>query len=266
MKGSSGLLASPRRRRRAARVAVLLVVAGAVAFGITRLTLNENVRDKEVFQKGKPVVTGNQKPVPLAKADRRKIGKTLVAFVRDGVAQRNLNAAYDLVTPNFRGGTTREQWRRGSSPIYVYPAVTRGVAGNWRVNYSYRRDVGVALMLSSTRPRKVGQIIFHAELRQQRGAWRVDTFSPMATFTPIGVGRQHETGPADYTGGSRADLRADKAALSPLWIVVPLSLLALIVLVPLGIMLAGRMRDRRAARAHEATLPKTLPPLPIRRS
>jgi hypothetical protein len=38
------------------------------------------------------------------------------------------------------------------------------------------------------------------------------------------------------------------------------------VLVPLGIMLAGRMRDRRAARAHEATLPKTLPPLPIRRS
>ena len=112
MKGSSGLLASPRRRRRAARVAAFLVVASALAFGITRLTLNENVRDKEVFQKGKPVVTGNQKPVPLTKADRREINETLVAFVRDGVAQRNLNAAYDLVTPNFRGGTTREQWRR----------------------------------------------------------------------------------------------------------------------------------------------------------
>lgn len=94
----------------------------------------------------------------------------------------------------------------------------------------------------------------------------MDTFSPMATFTPIGVGRQHETGPADYTGGSRADLSADKGALSPLWIVVPLALLGLIVLVPLGIALAARMRDRRAARAYETTLPKTLPPLPTRRS
>jgi hypothetical protein len=266
MKGSSQLLASPRRRRRLARVAVFLVVAGAVAFGITRLTLNEGVHEKEVFQPGKPVVTGNQKTVRLSRADRREIGKTLVAFVRDGVAQRNPIAAYDLVTSDFRGGTTRAQWRAGSSPVYVYPAVTRGVGGNWRVDYSYRRDVGVALMLSSTRPRKVGQIIFHAELLKERGRWRVDTFSPMATFTPIGVGRQRETGPADYTGGSRADLRADKGALSPLWIVVPLALLGLIVLVPLGIVLAARMRDRRAARAYEATLPKTLPPLPIRRN
>ena len=152
MKGSSQLLASPRRRRRLARVTVLLLVAGAVAFGVTRLTLNEGVHDKEVFQPGKPVVTGNQKTVPLRKADRREIGKTLVAFVRDGVAQRNPIAAYDLVTSNFRGGTTRAQWRTGSSPVYVYPAVTGGVGGNWRVDYSYRRDVGVALMLSSTRP------------------------------------------------------------------------------------------------------------------
>ena len=35
-------------------------------------------------------------------------------------------------------------------------------------------------------------------------------------------------------------------------------------LTPLGAYL--RLRDRRVARAHEATLPKTLPPLPTRRS
>src|SRR6188472_3409848 len=105
MKGSH-LLDSPRRRRRLARVAVLLVVAGAVAFGITRLTLNEDVKPKEVFQKGKPVST-ESKPVPLSKADRKEIGRTLVAFVAEGVAQRDPAAAYDLVTPNFRGGTTK---------------------------------------------------------------------------------------------------------------------------------------------------------------
>jgi len=178
---------------------VLLAAAGAVAFGVTRLTLSQNVHAKEVFQPGKPVST-SQKPVRLSRADRREIGRTMVAFVRDGVAQGNLTAAYDLVTPAFRGGTTRAQWGKGASPVYVYPAVTRGIAGNWRVDYSYRDDVGVALMLSSTRPRKVGQIIFHAELYRRGGSWLVDSFAPVATFTPIGVGRQHETGPADFTG------------------------------------------------------------------
>jgi hypothetical protein len=264
MKGFSQLLASPRRRRRLARVAVFLVVAGAVAFGVTRLTLNQSVHEQEVFQPGKPVST-TQKPVLLSKADRRTIGRTMVAFVRNGVAQQNLTAAYDLVTPDFRGGTTRAQWRKGASPVYTYPAVTRGISGNWRVDYSYPGDVGVALMLSSTHPRKVGQVIFHAELIKQRGRWLVDAFEPVATFTPIGVGRQHETGPADFTGGSRAEVRAQKAALNILWIVVPLSLLGLVVLVPLGFLVASRLRDRRVLRAHEAMRSKSLPPLPVRR-
>jgi hypothetical protein len=266
MKGSSQLLASPRRRRRVARVAVFLAVAGAAAFGITRLTLNQGVHEKEVFQPGKPAVAGSQKPVRLTKADRSEIGRTLVAFVRDGVAQGNLGSAYDLVTPAYRGGTTRSQWRKGQAPLYVYPAVTRGISGNWRVDYAYRGQVGVALMLSSTRPKKVGQVIVHAELRRRRGNWLVDNFAPVATFTPIGVGRQHETGPADYAGGSPADTRADQAALSPLWIVVPASVIALFLLVPLGFVIASRLRDRRAARAFEALHPKTLPPLPTRRS
>jgi hypothetical protein len=84
----------------------------------------------------------------------------------------------------------------------------------------------------------------------------------VATFTPIGVGRQRETGPADYTGGSRPELRADKAALSPLWIVVPAGMIGLALLVPLGFVLVSRRRDRRAARVYET---KTLPPLPVRR-
>jgi hypothetical protein len=266
MKGSSQLLASPRRRRRLARIPVFLAVAGATAFGITRLTLNESVHEKEVFQPGKPVMTGNQKPVRLTAADRSAIGRTLVAFVRDGVAQRNLGSAYDLVTPAYRGGTTRAQWRKGQAPLFVYPAVTRGISGNWRVDYSYRREVGVALMLSSTRPKKVGQVIVHAELRRQRGSWLVDNFAPVATFTPIGVGRQRETGPADYAGGSQTDTRADEAALSPLWIVVPAGVVGLVLLVPLGFVVASRVRDRRVARAFEALQPKRLPPLPTRRS
>ena len=93
-------------------------------------------------------------------------------------------------------------------------------------------------MLSSTRPRKVGQIIFHGELRKHRGGWLVDSFAPVATFSPIGVGRQHETGPADYTGRSRArGLFAEGGAQHPLDI-VPVGVLALVLLVPLGFVLS----------------------------
>lgn len=265
MKGSPQVLASPRRRRRLARASVLVLAAAAAAFGVSRLTLNQSVHTTEVFEPGKPVTT-EQKPVRLPRSDRQKIGRTIVAFVRNGVAQRNPAAVYDLVTPNFRGGTKREQWRKGTSPVYSYPAVTRSVAKQWRVDYSYRGDVGVALMLSSTRPKKVGQIIFHAELLKRGGSWLVDSFTPVATFTPIGVGRQHETGPADFTGGSRAELRAEHAALKPLWIVVPTGILALILLVPLSFFVVSRVRDRREARAFEAAHPKRLPPVPVRRS
>ena len=139
------------------------------------------------------------------------------------------------------------------------------VSGQWRLTYSYRGDVGVALMLHSRRPRTVGPIIFQVELLKRRGRWLVDSFAPVATFTPIGVGPQHETGPADYAGSAPGrNIHADKAALSILWIAVPAALLALSLLVPLGFMAAAGIRDRRAARAFEARLPKTLPPLPPR--
>ncbi len=266
MLGSLRLFSSPRRRRRVVRAAAFLLVAGAVAFGITRLTLNPSVEQKETFRAGRPVVTGNEKPVRLTKSDRRLIGATLARFVQDGVTGRDPAAVYDLVTPQFRGGTTRAQWRSGAAPVYSYPARTGGIAGQWRVNYAYRGEVGVALMLDSRYPKKVGQIIVHAELRERRGHWLVDSFAPVATFTPIGQGPQHETGPADYTGAANtAEARAEKAPLSVLWIVVPASVLGLALLIPLCFVVGARVRERRALRAYDAMLPKTLPPLPVRR-
>src|SRR6266542_4188141 len=216
------LLASPRRRRRAVRIAAVLAVAGGVAFGITQVPSwgDGGGGGKDVWEPGKPVVVGNQKPVRLTRAD---------------------------------------------SPIYAYSAPAGSVSRQWRLTYSYRDDVGLALMLHSRHPRKVGPIIFQVELLKRGRRWLVDSFAPVATFTPIGVGPQHETGPADYAGSAQAtDAHADEAALNPLWVAVPAALLALSLLVPLGFVAAGRIRDRRAARAFESTLPKALPPLPRR--
>jgi hypothetical protein len=261
------LLESPRRRRRMAYIAAVLAVAGGAAFGATQVP---NWGDgggaaKDVWEPGKPVIFVKQKPERLTRADRRAIGATLDRFVHTGVDGRNLSVAYGLVTRAFRGGTTRAQWVRGDSPVYPYPIAPGSVAGQWRLNYSYPGDVGAALMLHSRRPRKVGPVVFQVELLKRRGRWLVDSFAPIATFTPIGMGPQHETGPADYAGGGQGtDIHAQEASLNPLWIAVPAGVLALGLLVPLGLIAVGRVRDRRAARAFEATLPKSLPPLPRR--
>jgi hypothetical protein len=122
MAGSrSNLLASPRRRRQAARIVVLLAVAGGVAFGITQVPSwgDGGGGVKDVWEPGKPMVVGNEKPVRLVQADRHEITSTLDRFVRNGVAGRNLRAAFELVTPAFRGGTTRAQWVKWDSPVYA---------------------------------------------------------------------------------------------------------------------------------------------------
>src|SRR5919198_431320 len=254
-------LSSPRRRRRAARAGVVLAIAGGLAFGLAQVPSwgDGGGGTKDVWERGKPVVVGKEKPARLTKADRRAIEMTLGGFVRNGVDGRNLPAAYPLVTAGFRGGTARAQWTKGDSPVYPYPTPVESVSGQWRVTYSYRGDVGVALMLHSRRPRKVGPIIFQVELLKRHARWLVDSFAPVATFTPIGQGPQHETGPADYAGsGSGTDIHAETASLNPLWIAVPVALLALSLLVPLGFVIAGRIRERRAARALERPLPKSL--------
>ena len=259
------VLQSPRRRRRLRWLGVA-VVLGAIAAALIPLLRSGPRGTSEVFEPGKPVVT-EQKPVPVTPDTRRGINATLVRFVRDGVGRRNLADAYDLVTPNFRGGTTLAQWRRGASPIYAYPAPAGPVANAWHVNYSYRNDVGLALMLASRHERKVGSIIFQVELLKRGGRWLVDSFAPVATFTPAGAGPQHETGPLDYTAPSgSADLHADKAPLSALWIAIPASVVALVLLVPFSFFLITRVRERRALRAFEASRASRLPPPPARQS
>jgi hypothetical protein len=248
-------------------VAVVFAVAGGVAFGATQIPSwgDGGGGAKDEWEPGKPVVVGNQKPVRLTTADRGAITSVLDRFVRTGVDGRNLSAAYDVVTPGFRGGTTRAQWTKGDTPVYPYPAAPGSMAGRWRVTYSYRDDVGLGLMLHSRRPKKVGPVIFQVELLKRQGRWLVDSFAPVATFTPIGQGPQHETGPADYGGSAQGtDIHSEKGTLSPLWIAVPAGLLALSLLVPLVFVAVTRIRDRRAAKAIERTLPKTLPPLPRR--
>jgi hypothetical protein len=96
-------------------------------------------------------------------AERTAINRTIDAFVRDAVRHENLPAAYDLVTPQFRGGVSRRAWARGETPVYQYPA--RGTSWHgWTLDYALPNEVAFELVLAPRRGSKIDPIAFSASV------------------------------------------------------------------------------------------------------
>jgi hypothetical protein len=246
-----GLLDSPRRRRR-----VLILGAAAVAALLATLLglhfTNTAEPQKETFQRGRAQVTHEQVPKPLAAADRRAVLAVVNTFVRTAVAGKDLPAAYDLTTANLRGGVTREQWARGTTPIYPYPVFKHGA----RIAETYQNDVMVQLYLRA-RSRKIEPLGVDVELLAVgTGAnrrWLVDYYQPRETL--VTAGDRPASGPEPKDPGLGPHL-------TERWLLVPLGIFALILLVPLGL----AVRHWTTARAAEREFGKSreLPPLPPR--
>src|SRR6476620_1017885 len=108
---------SPRRRKR------VLIAAGVVGTAVLATLLglhfsNTAKPQKETFQQGRAQVTDDLVPKRLAPADRRATLSIVHRFVQEGVAGKDLAAAYDLTTASLHAGVTREQLLRGDNPIY----------------------------------------------------------------------------------------------------------------------------------------------------
>lgn len=246
-----GLLDSPRRRKRAL-VAAVVVAAALVATVVGLHFRNTAKPHKETFERGQAQVTHEQVPVRLAARDRREILSVVERFVEDGVAGKDLARAYDLSTPNLRGGLTREQWSRGDNPIYRYPVYKHGV----RIAASYRNDVMVQLYVRA-RARKVEPLGVDMELLASGSGperrWRVDYFQPRETL--VTAADQPRGGPEQKDPGIGPHL-------TERWLLVPLGIFALIILLPVGL----GVRHWAAARAAEREYGqgRALPPLPRR--
>lgn len=246
-----GLLNSPRRRRRAAILAAL-VLAGGLATLIGFLLTNTAEPQKETFERGQAQVTKEQKPRPLSAADRRAVLAVVHRFVDAGVARKDLPAAFDLSTPNFHGGLTRAQWVHGETPIYPYPVYRHGA----RIAESYQNDVMVQLYLRA-RSRSVEPLGVDVELKAVgRGTgrrWLVDYYQPRETLATAGSRARSGPEPKDPGLGPHLTQR---------WLLVPLGILLLIVLVPVGLGLRDWLAGRAAER--EQGEGRRLPPLPSR--
>lgn len=183
---------------------------------------------------------------PLTPAERAHIGVLIDRFVKDAVRRENLPAAWSLLGPGIRGGTTKAGWDSGRAvTVGEYPAKGNDFRNAWTGTVVGPGDVIVAMMFhpDSAHP-NVPQTAFKAEVIRRGSRWIVNGFYPAATF----YGGGHVEGPADFSadGGARS-VGVTHGQMSGHWFEVAVAgIAALVVLVPLGLWLRARRRSRRA--------------------
>jgi hypothetical protein len=240
-----GFLGSPRTRRRLLWVGGLLLVTAVAAAAV--VALPKGHQTKEVFRPG-AWIPSTPKDAPMTPARRRAVDLMLDTFVPAAVERKDPMRALPLVTAAFRSGTSRQEWSRGQLPVFPYDTRNRSFHA-WTLNYSYPREMSVEILLHPAQKETLGTLAFTAVLKETKGRWLVDSFVPSASFapqkkTPKILAQPDFTPFADGRGSNR---------LSAQWLLLPATVLALIVLVPIGIGLAKLHRSRRAWRDYQAS-------------
>lgn len=240
------ILLSHRWRRRLRSVgAALLVVVGIVALIVALPEERKSLEDLGgVTGRIEPVV--EQPEVPVTPAQRRAVDATLRKFVATAVTRDDPAAAWSLVTRQMRQGITREEWNRGELPVVPYPVVVPKRL-DWTVVTSYPRDLTLDLVLQPRPGSGRGAASFFVELKRNgHGRWLVDSMYAEDVFGGASDASKKKT-PATAQGD---EARGPRGKLSPLWIAVPIGLLALVVVVPAGIGLVSWRRQRAIDRRY----------------
>jgi hypothetical protein len=243
-----GLLASPRGRRRAAKLAVVLALA--VTFTILGVFYSNTspTRHSAPFT-NEPVQTVAPLPksVKFSPEDRKEVSAAAGRFIATAVFRRHLDDSYDLVVPEFHQGLTRAQWHTGSIPVMPFPANDVALM-RWSLDYSYRNRVGMRVAFLPKQTAKVGGIVYAIELKkvgsQQHHRWLVSYWAASGGTILSKSQRAAAAGPAQPP---------PKPKLGAGWILVPVvGILALILLVPTLLALRGWRARRRVQNAYAA--------------
>jgi hypothetical protein len=261
------LPSSPRVRRRLAKVGVAAVLtAGCV--GAYAVVTGDGATKAKSYPAAPPasaqaepadVPAAPQQEVRLSRRDKRAIDRTLDRFITLAVARRNPIAAFDVVGPTLRSGTTRADWLKGDVPVYPFPARDLHFH-DWKPNLSYRNDVLFDLLVHPKKGSKQGPISFTIEMKRIKGHWVVDGFVPVAIFSPTDS-KPTVTSQADYAPGVYS-VQNSKSQIAHVFVLIPLALLALALVVPLALGCVSWYRGRRAVAEVERLLARreALPP------
>jgi hypothetical protein len=263
------ILSSPRRRRRLVYpLAFVAVAAPLIYVGVHFSTPG----DKGAATGPEVNVPGYSQPksVPFTKKNRRAVRQVLRDFEATAVVRRNVGLSWNLSAPSLREGVSRREWNKGDLPVVPYPAADKGL-GSWSfVQYSYPRTVGLEVFLFPRSGSGFSAMTADVELvKGHDGRWRVDYWMPKGFHGPPSVAASAKAkakpkpskhaAPAKAAGKRTAPAERHAAPapapaatpkVSRAWWLIPIALLSLIVLAPLGIMLGTWYRNRRAAREY----------------
>ena len=236
-------LSSHRFRRRlawtgGATAIVALAVGAAIHVGNTGEKFDTPLSNKKAWVYTEP------KLHRLTSRERLALFATSSDFIRTAVARRNLDRAWDLLAPELQSGQTRRSWRSGSNNVVPFPA--RGIAA-WNVLYSYDDDVALDVMLVAKPGGDIVGKSFTIELKRypQRGnRWLV------ASWVPKGI----TTARQSRAAAAVPPPPPPRAPLGSVWLLVPLSVLALILVVPLVVLVRTARQHRRAAKQYAREL------------
>lgn len=237
------VLRSPRLRRRLTWCGGLAAAAGLAA-GVLALLPEQSGKPPPDRFHGRATLP--QRQVALRPAERRAIDATLDAVVGGAVAGRDPERARAVLPPGTDPGT-----------LYRFPA--RGTRfHDWRLNESTPSHVSLDLLVqpAAGAARRTGPVVFTIRLDRVGTRWRVESLVPVAS-----IGSHDVTSAADF--GPGLPKRPPKAApltksrLGRPWLVVPLAVLGLAIVFPVGLLAvkggwSGRaMRRYRRARRDE---------------
>ena len=257
------LLASPRRRRRLTILAIAAAIGGPLAYLGVHFSSSGSPGNANGPYVNEQAFYRQPKHVPFTAANRRAVRHVLARFIRTAVTRHDVAASRDLAAPGLREGFTKKEWQTGDIPVVPYPAAEHG-QGTWDVvDYSYRNKVGLEVLMFPKPGSGYSIATVDTDLvRGGDGHWRVDYWmitkfhGPGAT-APADSPSALSEGPPNVhklPGKKKAAAAATpstgaKARLGKVWLLVPIALLSLVVLIPLGFGTATWLRNRRAMRA-----------------
>ena len=193
---------------------------------------------------------------PYRRRNRDLVAPLVVAeyFVSTAVTRKNLAASWDVLSPTFPGKSefTKKQWAKAKALPFVPFEADRA---KWRPDYSLKNEVGFKVALFPPKGSEESAAVFDIALvRRGHGKnrrWLVDYFSPtgqtISTSEARAPAAAAPTGRQGFPTWTRPGLEQSHR-ISTAWIFVPIGILGLAVLFPLGLGVAYVIRVKRAER------------------